>query len=926
MNKKTWFTFSSVFLAIILCFGLTFGTPEKAQAIVSSQGEIVAQNASLQAQINSLLAIVQSLIAQLQAIQNSGCGSSYSGCTNPSNPAGKVVSPMSGESWGIGTTQTIRWTPVEGASKVVISLKNNIPRPTNCETMTCQYGGNDRIWLLTTQGVQAPNTGSFSWRVGNFSEEQNAGSQPSSIIPGTYAVMIQGLDANGNSVGLSNNTSNWFSIVGGTNSNNFPVISGVDGPQVLNVNQTGTWTVKASSPNGGNLSYAVVWGDEVDGLVGPSAGSPFLPQQSATFTHTYQQAGIYTPKFTVTSANTINCFTTPCPSNGGTAQTSLSVNVGSVAPKPLITVISPNGGENLRIGSTHIIRWSDTKPAGAFRNYKVVLTRNSDSLNAVIVNSVNGTEYAWPVGHVQVNGVVSIADPGSEYWVNIIDNTSSTYAANSSRETFTLSPSIITFPPPMPYVSRAQAAQKLHDSFSLGNRMPVSNSQVFNDVPSSHLNYQAINTLYANAITSGCEWSDTIRKFCPGDPLKKWQLLVFLGRILGSKINLAEAPTTPIYRDVPSNHTGFNFIQYFGSKGLITPCAISTDGTAQLCSEANMTESEVNLLIQNATALGTVTPLVPPTLHVSLDPTSMQNTAVDAGAQDLEVAAYKFVGTGEDITIASLGIITSSNTSSCPIKDIKIFDGATQVGQTIPSLNSGCGATLENIQVRIPKNTTKVLRLKVSTVSGYPTSSLRFIMFPAYIPLTASGKTVSFSDIHPSSNSLTIINALPTGTTGVPKMNVAAFGSGATVTASSEHSSGNFPVSSVIDGDKTGSRWGAGGGWNDNTPGVYPDWVQVNFTGEKPISEIYVYTLKDSITSTVVPDSSTTFTLYGNTSFDVQYFDGTNWITVPGGSVQNNNKVMRQFQFSPVRTTKIRVLVHSALYESWSRIVEVEAY
>ena len=41
------------------------------------------------------------------------------------------------------------------------------------------------------------------------------------------------------------------------------VISSVSGLQSLNVNQTGTWKVNASSSNGGTLSYSVDWGDVV---------------------------------------------------------------------------------------------------------------------------------------------------------------------------------------------------------------------------------------------------------------------------------------------------------------------------------------------------------------------------------------------------------------------------------------------------------------------------------------------------------------------------------------------------------------------------------------------------------------------------------------------------------------------------------------
>ena len=107
---------------------------------------------------------------------------------------------------------------------------------------------------------------------------------------------------------------------------NDPVISGVSGPQSLTLNQTGTWSVTASSPNGGNLSYSVDWGEPTAVNTTKSA---MMPQQTATFTHAYSQPGIYTPVFTVTSENTIRCITTPCPSNAGSSKTSLSVNVGN---------------------------------------------------------------------------------------------------------------------------------------------------------------------------------------------------------------------------------------------------------------------------------------------------------------------------------------------------------------------------------------------------------------------------------------------------------------------------------------------------------------------------------------------------------------------------------------------------------------------
>src|SRR5205085_1159844 len=48
---------------------------------------------------------------------------------------------------------------------------------------------------------------------------------------------------------------------------------------------------------------------------------------------------------------------------------------------------------------------------------------------------------------------------------------------------------------------------------------------------------------------------------------------------------------------------------------------------------------------------------------------------------------------------------------------------------------------------------------------------------------------------------------------------------GAVASASSQYNS-NFPASSVNDGDKLGSNWGNGGGWNDAAGP--PSWVEID--------------------------------------------------------------------------------------------------
>jgi F5/8 type C domain. len=155
-------------------------------------------------------------------------------------------------------------------------------------------------------------------------------------------------------------------------------------------------------------------------------------------------------------------------------------------------------------------------------------------------------------------------------------------------------------------------------------------------------------------------------------------------------------------------------------------------------------------------------------------------------------------------------------------------------------------------------------------------------------------------------------------------MNVAAAANGATATASSSYSS-SFPASSAIDGVRSGLNWGAGGGWNDQTREVYPDWLEVAFGGTKRVGQIRVYTLPDGYGGSSEPTDVTTATQYGLVDFDVQYWDGDSWETVPGGAVRGNTLAVRAVVLADdVVTDRIRVLVHnSRMY--FSRVVEVEA-
>jgi RHS repeat-associated protein len=160
--------------------------------------------------------------------------------------------------------------------------------------------------------------------------------------------------------------------------------------------------------------------------------------------------------------------------------------------------------------------------------------------------------------------------------------------------------------------------------------------------------------------------------------------------------------------------------------------------------------------------------------------------------------------------------------------------------------------------------------------------------------------------------------------------NVALASNGGVATASSTINS-SYPIEAINDGVRGGPNWnngGVGSGWNDATNDSYPDWVQVDFVGPRSINEIDVFTCGDT-NCTTNTDPSTVITDGGITDFVVQYWDGSNWVTVTGGNVTGNNKVARQFNFAAVTTSKVRVTVNNAVNASqykYSRITEVEAW
>ncbi len=232
--------------------------------------------------------------------------------SNVTVPSIQVLSPISGNSYSYGKTLPITWywlsTDVTTQTPVDISIIGNNYKSVIAQNVSPQAGSDKQTYNWTMDTTLSGGGSGFVINICKSGTTNCA-------------------------------TSGAFNIVSAS-SGQSPVISGVSGPTTLSVGQQGTWAVKAYDPNNGTLSYSVVWGDEsvCSGNVCATIinGPPTPPVQQSTFTHTYNTAGTFTPKFTVTN------------SAGLSAQTSLSVNVGNVSTACALTakVVGTNFAEN----------------------------------------------------------------------------------------------------------------------------------------------------------------------------------------------------------------------------------------------------------------------------------------------------------------------------------------------------------------------------------------------------------------------------------------------------------------------------------------------------------------------------------------------------------------------------------------------------
>lgn len=226
------------------------------------------------------------------------------------------------------------------------------------------------------------------------------------LTPDTkYYFVVKSKDADGDIV-----TSDEMSFQTPPTPNGAPKIESFSGPAALAVDEDGTWTVNASDPENGSLSYSIDWGDTAGMARMLAAMAPSFTQTS-TFTHSYSEAGTYT--ITLTAKDDA----------GNTVTSQATVDVSAANAAPHISGITALVGDN-SVG----FKWTTNESADSEVYYSASSPVTiGDSATTAVTDSTMGTDHS-----VNVSGLSS----GTTYYFLIQSKDAD--GANTATSEFSL--------------------------------------------------------------------------------------------------------------------------------------------------------------------------------------------------------------------------------------------------------------------------------------------------------------------------------------------------------------------------------------------------------------------------------------------------------------------------------------------------------
>jgi hypothetical protein len=263
-------------------------------------------------------------------------------------PSITVISPNGGEIWEVGSKKNITWNSIGTVGNVKIEYSTD----------------NGGQWIVVTGTT--PNDGSYTWTVPGVVSNQ---------------CLVQISETDGSPIDKSDRV---FSIV---ESSSVTVISPNGGETLyVGVPETITWT---SFGNVGNvkIQYSTNGGGQWTDIIASTENDGSFP-------------------WTVPNTPSAECLMRVAGTGGEPSDT--SDNLFSIQTPPTITVTSPNGGENLTVGSNHSITWTSEGVQG---NVTIEYSINKGKTWQIINRSTaNDGSYNWTVpGRISDNCLVRIS-------------------------------------------------------------------------------------------------------------------------------------------------------------------------------------------------------------------------------------------------------------------------------------------------------------------------------------------------------------------------------------------------------------------------------------------------------------------------------------------------------------------------------------
>lgn len=188
------------------------------------------------------------------------------------------------------------------------------------------------------------------------------------LEPNTKYYLVVGSQNGSNT--LAKGTEISFTTPAVNTSSDAPVITSLSGPSTVQLGSSIAITVNAYDPNNGSLSYSADWGDQnsLMSLFRLNDDEPFT--QSATLSHTYTKAGVYTATFKVKAVN------------GKEAKSKITITVSGDLTKPIISNIQTQVTAN---GS--IVSWTTNEPTSSKVFYSATTPLDINASGATYVSS-----------------------------------------------------------------------------------------------------------------------------------------------------------------------------------------------------------------------------------------------------------------------------------------------------------------------------------------------------------------------------------------------------------------------------------------------------------------------------------------------------------------------------------------------------------